>query len=245
MLEKTCSKCSVVKPVSEFRPQKGMKDGLRSECKECARILAKQYRERLGPEERRLRNKIYRKPETQARSQEKRTQRYQNDEAYREEYAIKRSARYNGISPEESARRRIVHLSKKSRVEESRKRKPDEMLTPTGRAYRHDAEYRQSIRDQQNSKTHGISSEEYKERRDRPCEICGEFKLEPGQRGGGMQLDHDHETNKLRGTLCGRCNRGVGLFDDKPERLRAAAEYIERYERDGDSASTGGNGRPM
>jgi hypothetical protein len=51
------------------------------------------------------------------------------------------------------------------------------------------------------------------------------------------QIDHDHKCcpggrscgKCVSGILHAKCNRGMGHFHDDPERLRRAAEYIERF----------------
>jgi hypothetical protein len=57
------------------------------------------------------------------------------------------------------------------------------------------------------------------------CAIC----LQPGLE---LHVDHCHETGVIRGLLCSNCNNGLGRFADEPDRLRAAADYIEKFRRD-------------
>lgn len=54
------------------------------------------------------------------------------------------------------------------------------------------------------------------------CAICGNLN---GTRD--FAIDHDHDTEKIRGLLCTRCNLGIGYLRTS-ELLRRAANYLEK-----------------
>jgi len=43
-----------------------------------------------------------------------------------------------------------------------------------------------------------------------------------------LNVDHDHETGKVRGLLCRRCNVALGFLRDDPELADLAAAYLRR-----------------
>lgn len=56
------------------------------------------------------------------------------------------------------------------------------------------------------------------------CGICGS----DGQTNQkGLHIDHCHGSGKIRGVLCHYCNTGLGAFNDDPNRLRRAMEYLK------------------
>lgn len=71
------------------------------------------------------------------------------------------------------------------------------------------AEYDQMLRDQDNK-----------------CAICGNEDEVEGRR---LAIDHCHDSGKVRGLLCGKCNRGLGLFYDNQELLENAISYLTKY----------------
>ncbi len=66
------------------------------------------------------------------------------------------------------------------------------------------------------------------------CAICGGSNWKGKRR---FSIDHDHSCcagertcgKCVRGLLCDQCNHGIGKFGDNPERLRKAADYIEKW----------------
>jgi predicted nucleic acid-binding Zn ribbon protein len=61
------------------------------------------------------------------------------------------------------------------------------------------------------------------------CAICGCKGYQLGNGKIGLVLDHDHETGEARAMLCGKCNAGLGMFGESPERLRRAHEYAQKW----------------
>lgn len=55
------------------------------------------------------------------------------------------------------------------------------------------------------------------------CAICRQSEVARKH----LSVDHDHFTGKVRGLLCNRCNTSIGKFEDDPNLLRKAAEYLE------------------
>jgi hypothetical protein len=76
---------------------------------------------------------------------------------------------------------------------------------------------------------YGMTADEYNHLRKRQLDRCA-ICLEPAidDVGRGLRVDHDHESGVVRGLLCDFCNRGLGMFKDNPDFIRAAAEYVER-----------------
>lgn len=72
------------------------------------------------------------------------------------------------------------------------------------------------------SKYDGMAATDYEhllKQQGNRCAIC---KLSANK----LHVDHSHNTGKVRGLLCGSCNRGIGLLKDSPEILLAAAQYL-------------------
>lgn len=58
------------------------------------------------------------------------------------------------------------------------------------------------------------------------CEIC-RTPLSLGR--SGYAVDHDHQSNKIRGVLCQDCNLGLGFFQDNPGIINKAITYLKHH----------------
>jgi hypothetical protein len=76
-------------------------------------------------------------------------------------------------------------------------------------------------------RTFGIEPAVYYAILDKQKNTCAICKSKPKER---LHVDHDHVSGKIRGLLCGNCNRAIGLLKDSPAIIRSAAGYLEMLE---------------
>lgn len=104
------------------------------------------------------------------------------------------------------------------------------IATENGRKRKRTAAYRwkSSNRDYTLQRLYGMTSADYDQLlavQGGSCAICR--ATEPGGQSGYFHIDHCHQSKKVRGLLCTRCNMGLGLFRDDSERLLAAVAYLK------------------
>lgn len=80
-------------------------------------------------------------------------------------------------------------------------------------------------------KKYGITNKEYiemSEKQNHCCAICNKPETTENIKGiiSSLAVDHCHTTGKVRGLLCGNCNKGIGLFKDDISNLQKAIEYL-------------------
>jgi len=90
------------------------------------------------------------------------------------------------------------------------------------------------IRNYDLKKSYGITLDDYNsmfEEQGGKCAIC-KIHLNDIRYGKKKNLcvDHDHKTGKVRGLLCDKCNRGIGLLKDDVNVLNNAINYLKRNE---------------
>lgn len=76
---------------------------------------------------------------------------------------------------------------------------------------------------------YGIALDEYEAMVAQANGVCPVCKEPPPSPFKGFDVDHDHETGKIRGLLCRPCNLALGGARDDPAILRALADYVEHH----------------
>lgn len=79
--------------------------------------------------------------------------------------------------------------------------------------------------------TYGITLKEYDSlyiKQGGVCDICKQPESTRTESGllKKLSVDHDHDTGKNRGLLCGNCNIGLGKFKDSVLFLESAKQYL-------------------
>lgn len=79
-------------------------------------------------------------------------------------------------------------------------------------------------------RVYGITLQEYDNmlyEQGNGCAICGtKNDVVEGRR---LAIDHCHDTGKVRGILCARCNQALGLFCDSVDNLESAVQYLKKH----------------
>lgn len=83
-------------------------------------------------------------------------------------------------------------------------------------------------RDNEHRRLYGMEPEDYTALLDAQNGKCAICRLEHRGSGKRLHVDHCHNSSKVRGLLCGKCNTAIGLLDDLPERAEAVAAYLRR-----------------
>jgi hypothetical protein len=75
---------------------------------------------------------------------------------------------------------------------------------------------------------YNLTPEQYEqmlEAQNRQCAICR--RNDPGDKAiKHFHVDHNHITGQVRGLLCARCNKGLGMFEENVVSLENAIAYL-------------------
>lgn len=73
---------------------------------------------------------------------------------------------------------------------------------------------------------------------DNKCAICkqpetriftGRGRFKGQMKIAKLCIDHDHKTGKVRALLCHDCNTALGKFDDDPDLIQSAINYLNKH----------------
>ena len=80
---------------------------------------------------------------------------------------------------------------------------------------------------------HGLSLEDYAVKLTEQggvCASCGLPETKTNQFGVvALAVDHDHDTGRIRGLLCMKCNRALGLLGDSATTVASLLVYRRKY----------------
>lgn len=75
---------------------------------------------------------------------------------------------------------------------------------------------------------YGITNKNYFDLLEKQNGVCKLCKSPPGvnPRQKRLCIDHDHVTNIVRGLLCDKCNRVLGMLGDTVESIKSVLIYV-------------------
>ena len=85
------------------------------------------------------------------------------------------------------------------------------------------------------ARKYGMTLEQYEallEKQGGKCAICEEPETSVDGKTGTLKnlaVDHCHNSMKVRGLLCSRCNTTLGKIEESPQLLRAMWDYLREH----------------
>lgn len=123
---------------------------------------------------------------------------------------------------------RKEYLKEYHNTEKQKNLKKDWRKSDTGKEYMKEYQKTDNYRNKNYIKNYGITLDDYNDMftsQNGCCKIC---KTHQSELPRSLAVDHCHETNKVRGLLCDKCNRGLGHFNDDIDLLTKAIKYIKQ-----------------
>lgn len=205
---KICIRCSETKELSLFTKRKENPDGHLNICKSCTCKRARESRV-----QRRLFGTAAKPIETGA---------------------------YDRICTTCGVSKRLAEFPKNSKCSEGRTRvcklctnsKSREWLSEVGKNDPEFLQRRFESQEKEKARKYKITVEDLRNMREQAKGLCSVCNLPPtlnGKSSMSLHIDHCHETGRVRGLLCARCNLTLGRAEDDPELLRKLASYLERH----------------
>lgn len=132
------------------------------------------------------------------------------------------SGRWNKLNAADRAVYVAEWHSANKEIVSGHKRKHQENLTPEQIARRKDYLYWRHIKI-----NYGLTPETFQalsDAQDGLCALC----RKPGRTGrnGKFDVDHCHDTGRVRGLLCRHCNIALGILGDNAEKMEKVMDYL-------------------
>ncbi|MEN6550023.1 MAG: endonuclease domain-containing protein [Armatimonadia bacterium] len=200
-LIKWCSRCQTVKKLEAFSGNRAFKDGLNNWCKDCVSAKQKEMAAARGP------------VLADGLKYCSRCRRELPVDLFRIDRYFP-GKRYSYCRECERVRGKSYHLRHKKTMNEKSRR------YQASNYHRRKAYLLKRM--------YGLEKDAYDKMLVSQWGVCAICGRHPGD-GRSLHVDHDHETQKVRGLLCGTCNSALGAMLDSPELLEKAATYLRSH----------------
>ena len=167
-------------------------------------------------------------PESRERKNLRSKERWVTDQEYKARKLTRQKVRYDNNRDEILARQRTpekrerMNLWKRKHWKENRE-SSERQLAKQKYKYHNNRDYRRRVENRELVKRYGITTAERERKKldqESLCAICGQHKK--------LNVDHNHQTGRVRGLLCIGCNGGLGFFSEDIRILVNAIEYLKR-----------------